>query len=96
MKKMASSHYDFQGPYVLGSQAGFPLGPWLQWTTGQASVGEPAPSLLHTEAELHEGRGKNKVLIPEEVTSGRSPDSLSSIQSPSPALFPQPMFTGLG
>ena len=59
MKKMASSYYDFQGPYVLGSLAGFPLGPWFQWTTGQASVGEHAPSLLHPEAELQEGTGKN-------------------------------------
>ena len=46
MKKMASSDDDFQGPYVLGHLGGaqeFPLGLWLPWTTGQASVGESAP-----------------------------------------------------
>ena len=46
MKKMASSDDDFQGPYVLGHLGRaqeFPLGLWLPWTTGQASVGESAP-----------------------------------------------------
>lgn len=46
MKKMASSDDNFQGPYVLGHLGGaqeFPLGLWLPWTTGQASVGESAP-----------------------------------------------------
>lgn len=70
MKKMASSDDDFQGPYVLGCLGGaqeFPLGLWLPWTTGQASVGESAPE-TSPDSEHRERRGRNQVLIPGEAT----------------------------